>query len=269
MAKRRSSGWLTREIGGMPMWGLAAALVVLAGLGGIAISANSAPSPTATWKPYTQPTATVSPLPEQQRVSLPNAGAPVVFFGDSWTEGIDATPRTDGYAYLVGADNGWQTTVLGQGGTGYLNPGSSGITYGDRSSKLAVDPEVQLVILQGSINDTAIDPYKYPDISIAQLGGAVRSVVEDLRDAYPSAQIVAVGPTPNTLGVPAVLQNVSNVLGATFAEIGVPYISTLDWVTPQNVTQIFNGSDDAHLNSAGHRYFADQLESALGALTSQ
>ena len=47
----------------------------------------------------------------------------MLVFGDSWTYGSAASLPTLGYAYVLGERLGWETTVDGVRGSGYLKPG--------------------------------------------------------------------------------------------------------------------------------------------------
>src|SRR5690606_39017085 len=103
---------------------------------------------------------------ETRPLTIPE-GARVLVFGDSWTWGQSAVDRTRGYAYVLGRERGWNVTVDGVRGSGYLRPGIDGGTFGERIAALdpALDPD--LVIIQGSINDRRED--------LRGLGAAVQS----------------------------------------------------------------------------------------------
>ena len=115
-------------------------------------------------------------LPEQPRVLV---------FGDSWTYGSAASLPTLGYAYVLGERLGWETTVDGVRGSGYLKPGPDGGSYGERIAALdpALDPD--LVIVEGSINDRRLPATGYRDAVAAW---------DALAALYPEAAIVILGP---------------------------------------------------------------------------
>ena len=116
-------------------------------------------------------------LPEQPRVLV---------FGDSWTYGSAASLPTLGYAYVLGERLGWETTVDGVRGSGYLKPGLDGGSYGERIAALdpALDPD--LVIVEGSINDRRLPATGYRD--------AVTAAWDALAALCPEAAIVILGP---------------------------------------------------------------------------
>ena len=111
----------------------------------------------------------------------------VLIFGDSWTYGSAAALPTLGYAYVVGERLGWQSTVDGVRGSGYLKPGLDGGAYGERIAALdpALDPD--LIIIEGSINDRRLPA--------ARCGRPV-TAASDVAALYPSASVVVLGPAP-------------------------------------------------------------------------
>ena len=120
------------------------------------------------------PTAT--PLPAHPRVLV---------FGDSYTEGVGAIPATRGYAYQLGEQLGWDVTVDGVGGTGYVAPGPLRTgAFVERLATTAPGP-FDLIILQGSSNDER-EP-------LAELAPAVDQTVLAFRAKYPAARIVLLG----------------------------------------------------------------------------
>src|SRR5699024_1431503 len=79
-------------------------------------------------------------MPDGGEASAEADDTSMLVFGDSWTVGLAATTPTGGYAYLAGAALGWDTTVDGENGSGYLRPGELGGVYGTRV--LQLDPEL-------------------------------------------------------------------------------------------------------------------------------
>lgn len=189
--------------------------------------------------------------------------ANVLIFGDSWTYGSAAIEPTLGYAYVISATLGWNATVDGVRGSGYLKPGIDGDAYGARISALdpALDPD--LIIVEGSINDRRLYDEGYPSV--------VEAAWDDLADLYPSASIVILGPAPQVLPVEANTARIDADLDALAAERGWWYISPVqdEWITDANYAAVIDTSDIGrdHPSTEGHAYLASQLSAALDGFT--
>jgi lysophospholipase L1-like esterase len=221
----------------------------------------------AAWRPWTVPSVpaaapdaasvvTVSPAP----LALPE-NARVLIFGDSWVYGSAAIVPTEGFAYRLGANEGWETVVNGVRGSGYLKPGLDGGTYGERIAALdpALDPD--LVIVEGSINDRRLPAKGYRD--------AVTAAWDALAAIYPDAAVVIVGPSPQVLPVERATARIDTDLSDLAALRGWSYVSPIadDWITTANyVTVIDTGPGRNHPSTAGHAYLAERMAEALDAL---
>lgn len=281
MGNRRGhhSNWWTETTNGIANWigvVIVGVLVAASALGIAALGQRPEAASTVTYTPTPLAiTRTPTPTPEPtERIDLPGEGAQVVFFGDSWTEGYAAAPSTDGYAYVLGRTMGWDPEVLGRGSTGYVNPGVPNETFVQRSAGLEKDDEVQLVFLQGSINDVYIDRDEYPrdrfpDVGVEKLGAAVDATLANLRAAYPNAKIIAWGPPTVVLPVPSELTSVDSVLSSTFDAAGVPYISGLGFITQANYDDVIDTSATNHPSTAGHAYLAERLAQTLREMSGQ
>ena len=201
--------------------------------------------------------AAVSPaplaLPEQPRVLI---------FGDSWTYGSAASLPTLGYAYVLGERLGWQTTVDGVRGSGYLKPGLDGGSYGERIAALdpALDPD--LVIVEGSINDRRLPATGYRE--------AVTAAWDALAALYPEASIVILGPAPQVLPVQDTTARIDADLAALAAERGWWYISPIaqDWITLENYSAVIDtGIGRDHPSTGGHAYLATRIAEALATIS--
>lgn len=185
----------------------------------------------------------------------------VLVLGDSWTYGSAAHAPTLGYAYLVARELGWDAVVNGVRGSGYLKPGLDGGTFGERIADLdpAVDPD--LVIVQGSINDRHLPAAGYRD--------AVARAWDSLRDLYPDAAVIILGPAPQVLPVEASTARIDADLSALSAERGWWYISPIaeDWITPGNYLEVIDTSiiGRDHPSTEGHAHLAERLTAALDA----
>lgn len=217
------------------------------------------------WAPTTQVASNASSLESDAVVAVP---APlhlpedprVLVFGDSWTYGSAATPITSGYAYVLGDLLGWDVTVDGIRGSGYLRPGIDGPSYGDRIAALDPDLDPDLVIVQGSINDRLL----YDDDTYADI---VNTVWDSLVALYPNAQIVILGPAPHLLPTHAGTQAIDHDLAILAANRSWWYISPIAeaWITDANFVEVIDTSELAanHPSVRGHAYLAERLAADL------
>lgn len=187
-------------------------------------------------------------------------GSDVLIVGDSYTKGSGSYDGRHGWAQDLVADMGWDATIDGVGGTGYVATGpvgSSRFTYAARIGTHA-DLDPALVIVQGSQNDWVVGEDR--------LRTTVESTLRRVEQQWPDAVVVAVGPSapqPRALGTTGIAAAVS--AGARAA--GVTFIDPLDrqWLTDSN-SPGFAAADEQHLNDAGYRYLAGRLESTLRSL---
>ncbi len=232
-------------------WGLG---VVAAGVA--AVVALSAWQPWAV-SPGVDTAAIGSSAAGSEPLSVP-AGADVLVFGDSWTYGSAATRPTDGYAYRLAELGGWDVTVDGVRGSGYMKPGIDGPDFGTRASWLDPEDDYDLVIIQGSINDRLQGALGYRD--------AVRSVWDRFERTYPNAQFLILGPTPHELPVHDGTARIDRDLAAEAAARGWWYVSPLheQWITPANYLEMIDtGAGRRHPTDTGHAYLADRLARAI------
>lgn len=185
----------------------------------------------------------------------------VLIFGDSWTYGSAASDPTLGYAYVIGANLGWDATVNGVPGSGYLKPGLTGPAFGERIDALdpALDPD--LIIVQGSINDRAQGTAGYRE--------AVTAAWDALAALYPDASFVILGPAPHVLPVGAETARIDRDLGELAGARGWWYISPLgeQWITDANYLDVIDtGVGRNHPSTAGHAYLAERLADDLAGM---
>lgn len=195
-------------------------------------------------------------------VSLPEHPR-VLVFGDSWTWGSAATLPTEGYAYVLADLLEGETVVEGVRGSGYLVPGAEGIgTFGERIARLDPGLDVDLIVVQGSINDRRVPDTGYAD--------AVTAAWDDLSARYPGTPVVILGPAPQVLPVETETARIDRELAALAAERGWPYISPLleEWITPEDYAWIIDTGEIGrdHPTTAGHAYLAERVAAALAGL---
>lgn len=188
----------------------------------------------------------------------PAAGASVVVFGDSWTAGYWSEPLTSGFAYLTADRFEWDAQVLGEPGTGFIQKGKDEAkdrSFPTRAAELQVDSAVELVVLEGSINDTVLNLDTPANPTADQLKAAVAKTLTELRRAYPSARIIALGPTG-----PDPVPELDSMLSEIYAGEGISYITAVDWITP---SMPWAWGDQYHPSTQGHAFLAGRLAAAL------
>lgn len=141
----------------------------------------------ATYTPQAFPTST--PAAPALKLDLP-ADPSVLVLGDSFSLGVGAEPRSDGYVHLVADEMGWtDVTVDGAGATGFVadNKGRSPV-YEDRLRERIDSNEdaPNLVILQGAVNDTSA--------TSDEMRQAVSGSIETIQSGWPEAEIVVTAP---------------------------------------------------------------------------
>lgn len=231
------------------------------GLGVIAVGVAAIVA-LAAWQPWrtahTVDAATAqSGVSAVEPLSIP-ADADVLVFGDSWTYGSAATLPTEGYAYRLGWLTGWNVTVDGVRGSGYMKPGFDGADFGTRAEALDPDADYDLIIIQGSINDRMQGERGYRE--------AVEAAWDEFADLFPQAQIVVLGPTPHEFPVDEGTARIDRNLQALAADRDWWYISTLQeqWITPANYLDVIDVvAGKKHPSDEGHAYLAERLLQAL------
>jgi lysophospholipase L1-like esterase len=187
-------------------------------------------------------------------------GSRVLIVGDSYTTGRGSSDGQTGWAQILSARDGWDSTIDGRPGTGYANAGSTGDSANTYLPRIvaAADERPDLVIVQGSQNDWTLG------------ASALRERVEDtLQQAvhqWPRALVVAIGPSapqPRAASTGAI----DAAVGAGAQAVGVPYIdpNAEQWFTTVN-SHDYAAADGEHLDDDGYRYLAGRIDSALRAL---
>jgi acyl-CoA thioesterase-1 len=193
--------------------------------------------------------------------------APVhaVFLGDSYTYGVGAAQRGDGYAYLVARAEHWSADVVGLPGSGYVRVAEKDdkrISAG-LSSVIAAQPQV--VIVECGHNDVdngiplrRVEPTALRDLRV-------------LRAGLPQATIVVLGPVWLSGSPSRRVYAVRDAVHAAQRQIpGSLWIDPVaqHWFTGQWETRT---GDDAtminyavgHPNNTGYRHIARRLERDL------
>ena len=171
--------------------------------------------------------------------------------------------RRSGTPTCIGERLGWETTVDGVRGSGYLKPGLDGGSYGERIAALdpALDPD--LVIVEGSINDRRLAGDRIPGCRDGGVGRARRRCTPRRRS---SSSV----PAPQVLPVQDTTARIDADLAELAAARGWWYISPIaeDWITPDNYAEVIDtGIGRDHPSTGGHAYLATRLAEALAALS--
>lgn len=201
-------------------------------------------------------------------VTAPGAmAAPsVALVGDSYGSGSSSTDFTLGYPRILARRLGWGNFYghfTSVGGSGLVAAPSS--TIGNYASRLESDViplNPALVIVQGSINDSA---------NYATAGAALISYVNMLRAALPDVIVIPTGIVkPKTLSANEISLNTA--LSEAAATLGIPFVNLLGTVnvfkgTGNSTTPTGDGNadrfmfnDNSHPNTAGHEAIAAALE---------
>jgi lysophospholipase L1-like esterase len=176
----------------------------------------------------------------------------VLLLGDSYTKGIGATSKKKAYAYRIAEPLGWDLTIDGKSGTGYIDPSGDGAdTYAERMWQHphgATDVAYDLVVIQGSSNDR-----KYTK---AEVAGRINLTIRTSRKLWPQAQIVLMGPTNPWANV-AEYAMVDDRLAAAAAANGIPFIDPMgeQWFVPGDGERYAN-PENGHPNDLGHELMA-------------
>jgi lysophospholipase L1-like esterase len=198
--------------------------------------------------------------PEAGAASATPSVHDVLFVGASYTAGLGASPATEGYAYVIGRQPGWQAQVNGVAGTGFLNPGPHGDqTFAQRIVHMPTHPRPDLVVFQGGRNDV-----NYP---AAQLRAAAIQTAALTRKRFSGVQIVFLGPIPARVPAPDDQIAVAATLRSAAAACKCVFVNPIEqaWITPGN-EQGYLGPVPAHPDNDGYAYIAQRLLSDLELL---
>ncbi|SOD71460.1 lysophospholipase L1-like esterase [Jatrophihabitans sp. GAS493] len=248
-------GAVVKGAGRRKFWVSATALGVAAAAGTVALVQHEAPSP------VNDAGAAVGAHSSETPIRLGTVRSRrLLVVGASYTEGLGASSPEQGYAYQLGRELGWPTTVDGASGTGFLNPGPRDQgTFAARIRRLPSSVAPGIVLLQCGRNDA-----QYPG---AEVRRAVISTIKLIRSLYPEAQLTFLGPIPGALPVQPDLADDQRLLAQTARAERVPFIDPIAerWITPKNERR-FSGPVPAHPDDAGYAYIAGRVAADLRAL---
>ena len=152
----------------------------------------------------------------------------VGFIGDSYSGGSADVPAASTIDRVASRRLGVRSVSSAQGGTGYVVDGKANIAsnsvFGsaERVGRI-VEAAPDAVAVVGGLNDEGSD--------LAQVAGAVKKCLADLRAGLPDAPIVVVGPQPSG-GARTVGGTFADLVKATadaVASCGVDGVAFVDW----------------------------------------
>lgn len=204
----------------------------------------------------TSPRAMAAPT---ARLVLP-VNPKVLLLGDSYTEGVGASPKTNGYAFKVAAPLGWTLTIDGKGGSGYNNPTTYGAgTYADRLVKQPADA-FDLVVLQGGSNDD-----RYDSVTVKPM---IEKALNVVASRFPKAKLVVVGPSNPYGSANADRLRINDLLVSVLAPRSVPYVNPIaeKWFMPGDGS-MFADAASGHPSNAGHAHLRSLFVRDMQVLT--
>jgi lysophospholipase L1-like esterase len=213
-------------------------------------------------------------LPVTNGFFLPHALASrMVVLGDSFTE---QDYQND--APCLGLVSQMQTLLpqmdiwaLGEGGTGFVNPGPLARTNFLARAADVIQASPQYVLIYGGINDTDISTNTSPSNPVYV---NATNLLFTLEAALPTAKIAVIGPQwPRTPITDSNVFNCALLLSNACSVCTVPYVNPLlePWITG-DVTIPNSGNADAYTRAAdgthpaipaGAKYLANQIISSL------
>lgn len=180
-----------------------------------------------------------------------------VFLGDSYTAA--SSNGSDGeYVLSTAHALGWDAAALGQGGTGYVNPGQpeeNEAVYLERvPGVVAIAPDI--VVVQGGGNDALV--------SDCAIEGPASEVFTALREQLPEAQIIALASVPGPDVDAEAVAACTDAIQAAAAPMSIPVIdpAELGWLTDPALF-----ADGFHLTAEGYTQLATLLAEQLRILT--
>lgn len=183
---------------------------------------------------------------------------PVVFLGDSVTEGTTATSPAKRWTALVAAELGQKEVNLGHARTGYLRQGpadscgSQPCPSFSESIEAVVAAKPSTVVVTGGGNDTAL-----PADDVA---AAVSATLTALRKALPEARIYVVNPWWDLREVPETLAPLTAAVKAAAQDADVVHLDTKQPLVGQPDLMVEGGTNP---NDAGHAALAKAVSAAI------
>ncbi|MHA7210780.1 SGNH/GDSL hydrolase family protein [Arthrobacter sp. MDT1-65] len=182
-----------------------------------------------------------------------------VVFGDSWTNGSAPVGPQGTFTSLAGQFLGYDVTVKGHGGTGFLaqrtvEPATPNFQEQIEAGELEIGRAPELVIVQGGLLDQRYEP--------AEVSEAATSVLTSVRDAYPNAALFLVGPANVSPEPSAGVGRVETALSDTAQTMEIPFIRMDDLMDRDTLVGML-GEDGVHPTQDGHKLLGEKLATVL------
>lgn len=184
-----------------------------------------------------------------------------LWVGDSFAEGTGAGSRAEGAACQVAGRMGWVCNLDAQGGTGFVNDGSSNNEkFEPLIERLDEDRRnyyADVVVIDAGRNDGWS----------VEVETAMREYVAAVDEAYPRAELVMILPFYMTTSATPYGGETARVMGDLMDEYDGHLIDPFasGWM-PVEDPQALLWEDDIHPNERGHDYLADNLVRELKTL---
>lgn len=207
----------------------------------------------------------VAPSPGSTPAEIGSGRVRAVVFGDSIVAGANAGPGALTFSDVAAAELGWRVSLFGYPGTGYTTGGryKGGRDYLQRITQLE-GYEVDVVVLEGGINDSRAEP--------EVLRARVEAVLDQVAALVPRAKVVLMGPWQPSGTPEAAALRVRKVLKEVAVDRSVPFVDPIGerWVTGRypssgNAARVI-AEDGFYPNAAGHRMFGQRLAADLRKL---
>lgn len=180
----------------------------------------------------------------------------MVFFGDSYTQGVGASMARQHIPYLIAKYLGVDEWHDGLGGSGWnsASPDDPLTRINKGINRLTRAPDFVVTML--GYNDGAGNMNN----ALANATAALTAV----KAKWPQARIIMVGPwTP--IGNTANLASVRTMLISAAAAVGATFIDIADIINAGN-RQLYGSGDNVHPNQAGHGFLARRIAEALATV---
>jgi lysophospholipase L1-like esterase len=192
----------------------------------------------------------------------------IAFLGDSYTYGVGASNRSDGYAYLVARAEGWTARVVGLPGSGYTRIATKDDKDIAAGIPAVIAAQPQVLIVESGHNDA---------LAGISLNETRRNALKDLRElraGLPNTTIIVLGPIWLNAHPGAKVLAVRRLIHA--AQRKIPDSLWVDPIAQKWFTGALadKSGDDAtminyavgHPNDLGYHHIAGLLEADLRAL---
>lgn len=208
----------------------------------------------------------------------------VMFFGDSITESNSGNGQRTAFGYpaIVSQKLNFDGWISGLGGTGYINPSNSPkVKFVDRLQTDVVSYNPDILVVCGGLNDESY--------SISSVTNEIKNFYTQAKSLLPNAKIIVTSPFSPSGTIPAIRQQITDVLKATALEFKLPFIDMLTGSTydkdgnvlilnsggfitgignegnPQATgnASLFISSDGTHPNRLGYRYLGERMSQEI------